>query len=235
MALHELATNAVRHGSLVLGLGQCRCRMGQESRRERRCKVLHDMEGKGGPPVSTPGAHGFWHGGDARGVAEQPRGDHPARSCGAGLAWRLECPLAAVLEARRDASVDSDTTGCAAGAGRILLVGDEPLVALELTQSCATRVSRWLVRRAMWRRRWNLSNRVGLTPPCSISISARKFRTDRARTHQRGAPFVTLSWLCRRTPARRIFEGVKAFNKPVRTGGTDRRDAQDRGGQTADR
>ncbi|UIY43566.1 HWE histidine kinase domain-containing protein [Methylobacterium radiotolerans] len=58
MALHELTTNAVRHGALAVPTGRLRVRWGIEEREASR--ILHwDWEERGGPLAAGPGRQGF--------------------------------------------------------------------------------------------------------------------------------------------------------------------------------
>ncbi|MFO1116476.1 MAG: PAS domain-containing protein [Beijerinckiaceae bacterium] len=218
MALHELATNAVRHGALSSASGNVAVAWGRSIDANDDAKFSMTWKESGGPPVSTPERTGF---GTAvmREALQSSLGatirlDHAA----AGLAWRLECPLAAVLEETRPGTppVDSDRPA-PRSAGRILLVEDEPLVALELTQSLrdagfAVAGPARSVAQAL-----ELIEQGGCDAGVlDINLGEETSEPIARELMRRGAPFVTLSgYAAEHRPA--VFEGVKAFSKPVRT------------------
>lgn len=135
LVLHELATNAVKHGALSSASGSvricCDALAGTWPAKFRLC-----WEEAGGPAVRKPGAHGF--GLTAiRAAANEAGAKAELKFEEGGLVYTLEAP----------ASADDDTnTGLPEPAGaaphapvsapgrpvRILVVEDEALVALEL-------------------------------------------------------------------------------------------------------
>lgn len=93
MALHELATNAVKYGALSAPDGHVRIEWGQAD-----CGGLRmSWSESGGPPVSEPATRGF----GSRLIADVPRGKLRAEVSMAydpqGLRWDMACPAEGVL------------------------------------------------------------------------------------------------------------------------------------------
>jgi two-component sensor histidine kinase len=93
LALHELATNAVKYGSLSTDTGRADIGWGPEG---EAFKMSWDE--RGGPPVSAPPLHGF--GTTVMKVMTERSLDGAVDLDYAplGMAWRLTCPAANVLE-----------------------------------------------------------------------------------------------------------------------------------------
>jgi CheY-like chemotaxis protein len=139
MALHELATNAGKYGALVNSNGHVeidwhlgRAEAGEETFEMSWCE-------QGGPPVTVP---------SRRGLGSTVICDLAERSLDAqidldfavtGLSWRLLCRAEDVLEGRRPARAARQGEPARIATplsprSRVLVVEDEPLVALEIAQ-----------------------------------------------------------------------------------------------------
>ena len=98
MALHELATNAAKHGSLSTSQGQVRVSW-RLTGEERRSFIIRWVE-EGGPKVSTPTRKGFGHmviGPIAESAVD---GKVEIQFLEGGLTWNLEALVADTLETR---------------------------------------------------------------------------------------------------------------------------------------
>jgi PAS domain S-box-containing protein len=92
MAVHELARNAIKHGSLSVETGHVAVSWSvlQEHNRQR----LHlEWVEKGGPPLGTPGRNGFGSTLLQRVLPKQCNGEVELEFAGAGLRFRLTAPL----------------------------------------------------------------------------------------------------------------------------------------------
>lgn len=135
LVLHELGTNARKHGALSVPEG--RAALHWEVRTQGRRELKLHWQEIGGPPVTVPSAHGFGttliekslaaHGGSA---FLQYRADGVACDIALPLPERAATP---VFPAAGDAAQPArppSTTGLAGK--RILVVEDEPLIALDI-------------------------------------------------------------------------------------------------------
>jgi PAS domain S-box-containing protein len=91
LAVHELATNAVKHGALSSPAGEVSIRWAIEPR--RHSFVLQWVE-SGGPPVSPPARKGFGSFLFDRIVAVTLGGEIATAYDPSGLCWRLTAPMA---------------------------------------------------------------------------------------------------------------------------------------------
>ena len=131
LALHELATNAARHGSLTRPTGRLAITWTADA---GGLKLVWD-ESRGPVVVSPPARHGFGSTVIAASVRRGLQGD-------LALEWRPEGLRATVFvppahlarteagEGPRAASISADTPVAALAGRRILVVEDEPLIAM---------------------------------------------------------------------------------------------------------
>jgi PAS domain S-box-containing protein len=100
MALHELGTNAGKHGALSGAHGQVKLTWGVSEAHEDGPRFTIAWQEDGGPPVSEPARRGFGStviGEMCRmGLDASVAVDYAPR----GLSWRLECPVENALEPR---------------------------------------------------------------------------------------------------------------------------------------
>ena len=147
LVLHELATNARKHGALSVPYG--RLSVTWQMRTNGGCSLLLSWNESNGPKVSAPSAHGFGrtlieqtvraHGGEA---AVDYRTD--------GLTYEIKLPLPET--ARPSAGIDASAPKTSRGPSllaqpdnrralqgkRILVIEDEPLVAMDVESTLAT-------------------------------------------------------------------------------------------------
>lgn len=135
MVLHELATNAAKHGSLTRASGQVSVTWRVAEDAARRKTFVMSWTEMGGPTIDAPERAGF---GTAviRDIARSSLdADVTLDYAPAGFRWRIACPFASIAGAERGDPAFPDMRETPRSPGRILVVEDEPLVALELTQS----------------------------------------------------------------------------------------------------
>jgi PAS domain S-box-containing protein len=139
MALHELATNAGKYGALTSCAGKVTIEWRLEDSQAGDVIFRLSWREQDGPPVAEPLRRGF--GSTVIGsLAEQSLdASIDLRFQNAGLCWQLSCSAANILEgarsshaaARPDAAV---TPAQSSPRFRVLVVEDEPLVAMEIAQ-----------------------------------------------------------------------------------------------------
>ena len=97
MALHELASNAARHGALSSGEGSVVVQL--EIRRARAIAdvAAHDLARGGGPPVTSPAQKGFGHLVLERLAPEGLGGEAVLSFAREGVIWSCETPRGACL------------------------------------------------------------------------------------------------------------------------------------------
>jgi PAS domain S-box-containing protein len=142
LVLHELATNARKHGALSVPTG--RLSVTWQVRTNGGCSLLLSWKESNGPKVSAPSAHGFGrtlieqtvraHGGEA---SVEYRTD--------GLTCEIKLPLPETARPSMDTAASKIATGPSLLAQpdnrrtlqgkRILVIEDEPLVAMDVESS----------------------------------------------------------------------------------------------------
>ena len=97
MALHELATNAVKHGALAAGDGTIRVDWSVEERAGHAAFSMAWLE-EGGPPVAKPLRSGFGRTVIERLIAQALGGSATLDFAPGGVVWRFTCPAQRALE-----------------------------------------------------------------------------------------------------------------------------------------
>jgi two-component sensor histidine kinase len=92
MALHELASNAIRHGALSVPQGTVEVTWSLKKVESKR-KLLLEWKERGGPPVQTPQQRGFGSTLLERVLAMQANAEVQTAYDREGLAFRMEAPL----------------------------------------------------------------------------------------------------------------------------------------------
>lgn len=142
MALHELATNAAKYGALSNDSGSIEIRWDVRSGSAAGApRFTMSWVERGGPPVRKPTRRGFGStviGGMIKmGLGCDPEIDFAPT----GLEWRIDCPADRVLEGHsarslpRADSVAEAAVAPAVGRCRVLVVEDEPLIAMEIAET----------------------------------------------------------------------------------------------------
>lgn len=135
MALHELATNAAKYGSLSGGQGEVRITWALlDSSMDRRFTIT--WQERGGPKIDSLGAPGFGTTVIERMSRLALNGDVSFDLDPEGLCWRLDCPADKVLEGGEP---NTDLTAFAVKAEdqRVLVVEDDFLVADDIAVELA--------------------------------------------------------------------------------------------------
>jgi PAS domain S-box-containing protein len=113
MALHELATNALKYGALSMPAG--RVQVGWSLADEPGPVFrMHWIE-RGGPPVSPPRRRGFGHTVVERMAARAVDGSVSLRFDPEGVRWQLEAPADRLLHPAGEAIAQPDPTGGPSG------------------------------------------------------------------------------------------------------------------------
>lgn len=97
MTLHELATNAVKHGALAAGDGRIRVDWSVEERAGHAAFTIAWLE-EDGPPVVKPLFSGFGRTVIERLIAQALGGAATLDFAPGGIAWRFTCPAQRALE-----------------------------------------------------------------------------------------------------------------------------------------
>ncbi len=138
MALHELATNAVKYGAFSTETGRVAITWGVEADETEEPRFTLSWLEKDGPTVAEPQRRGFGHTVTTRMVESSLGGEVSVDYAPAGLVWRLACPLHNIFEGgsfgpgRAARPAMAAPTGGPPGGRRVLVVEDEPLVAAEI-------------------------------------------------------------------------------------------------------
>ncbi|WP_372623155.1 HWE histidine kinase domain-containing protein [Falsiroseomonas sp.] len=125
LALHELATNAAKHGALSVPAGRVRL-----SWRIQDDRLLLDWQERGGPAVAPPGRRGFGTLAIERGLAYEVGGSSRLSFEPEGVTCRVVMPLRQVTEA--GAVLARRATPAGLRGLRVLVVEDSALVAMEI-------------------------------------------------------------------------------------------------------
>jgi PAS domain S-box-containing protein len=140
MALHELATNAGKYGALTNSGGRVEVTWGLERPEDGEERFAIGWRESGGPPVTPPRQTGF----GSTVISRTPKMSLDAEVeldfAPDGLIWRLRCSSYKVLEGKnRTAIAKSDQRVepriCSDARPHILVVEDEALVALDISQA----------------------------------------------------------------------------------------------------
>ncbi|MEZ5815927.1 MAG: HWE histidine kinase domain-containing protein [Hyphomicrobiaceae bacterium] len=133
MALHELATNAVKYGALSNECGRVTISWQLESDDPAGVKFVMSWSESGGPPVSAPTRRGFGTSVITSAVEMGLRGTVSLDFASTGFAWKMACEARHIVEG--DAQPHRDTVSASrpeSMAKRVLAVEDEPILATDL-------------------------------------------------------------------------------------------------------
>jgi len=142
LVLHELATNARKHGALSVPTG--RLSVTWQVRTNGGCSLLLSWRESNGPKVSAPSAHGF-----GRTLIEQTVRAHGGEASVDYRTDGLTCEIKLPLPETARPGIDTTASKIAAGPSllaqpdnrrtlqgkRILVIEDEPLVAMDVESS----------------------------------------------------------------------------------------------------
>ncbi len=136
LVLHELATNANKHGALSVSSGTVELKW-----RAEQGRLEIDWVERGGPPVAPPSRRGFGTALIERSLKAEGGTSHATFGAD-GVHWKLSLPIVTAHASRRGAEDSSRSAARVSDAGsetasiqerRFLVIEDEPLVALELS------------------------------------------------------------------------------------------------------
>jgi CheY-like chemotaxis protein len=141
MALHELATNAAKHGALSNESGRVTVSWRVQSETEGDPLFTMSWIESDGPPVEQPSRRGF---GSTviDGMVRMSLGCNASiEFAPTGLVWRIDCPAEKVIEGRSvrpatrpNGAVVADRAA-SADLRRVLVVEDEALIAMEIADA----------------------------------------------------------------------------------------------------
>ena len=140
MALHELATNAAKFGALSNDSGHVSISWSMRPDVTGQAQFEMSWTESGGPPVAKPTRHGFGSNMIANMLRTSLGCDAEVDFAPTGFVWRIGCPAAGLIESdappspRSNGTADSNETISISGR-RILVVEDEPLIALDFSQT----------------------------------------------------------------------------------------------------
>ncbi|MBU2532837.1 MAG: PAS domain S-box protein, partial [Alphaproteobacteria bacterium] len=138
LTLHELATNAVKHGALSTSRGTVTIAWDAPPTGDGGQPFTISWTERGGPSIRKPERSGFGSLLTSKMVEISVGGEVSIDYAPAGLVWRLTCPVGRIVEGRLDMPNQSPSPNSAPresrriGSGRILVVEDEALIATEL-------------------------------------------------------------------------------------------------------
>ncbi|MBC7740052.1 MAG: PAS domain-containing protein [Candidatus Saccharibacteria bacterium] len=137
MALHELATNAVKFGALSNESGRVMISFGLQSDVTGQTQFAMSWIESGGPPVSKPTRRGFGSTMIDSMLRTSLDCDAEVDFAPTGLVWRIGCPAENLVEsvvppsARSNGNAANQEAVPVSGR-RVLVVDDEPLIAMVL-------------------------------------------------------------------------------------------------------
>jgi PAS domain S-box-containing protein len=138
MALHELATNAAKYGALSNKLGHVALRWSVRSDAAGTARFIISWVESGGPTVAKPTRPGFGSTVIGTMIKMSLGCDAEIDFAPTGLVWRIDCPAAGVIVSNASSAAPSNLTAVkeklvqAPGRRRVLVVEDEPLIAMEI-------------------------------------------------------------------------------------------------------
>jgi two-component sensor histidine kinase len=100
MAVHELATNAVKHGALSGERGQVDIAWQVQDGEAGELRFLMSWRESGGPPARLPTHRGFGSKVIKDMIELGLEGEVQLQFAASGLVWQLDCPAAKVSEDR---------------------------------------------------------------------------------------------------------------------------------------
>jgi two-component sensor histidine kinase/CheY-like chemotaxis protein/heme exporter protein D len=220
MAVHELVTNAIKHGALSEREGTVAIRWACD-------EPVSGVEGfsiawreQGGPPVKAPSRRGF----GSTVLDAMARASLGARVelqfASEGLVWSLSCPKRNVVDELERGQLRSDTNVQTPAEvhtrARVLVVEDEPLLALEIANAVRS------AGRAVIGPVQSVAKALALieSEGCDAAVLDIRLADETSepvaiRLSERGTPFLTLSAYSGGQRAA-AFHGAPALTKPFR-------------------
>ncbi len=140
MALHELATNAAKFGALSNESGRLVISWSLQSDATGQTQFAMSWCESGGPPVAKPTRRGFGSTMIDSMLRTSLGCDAKVDFAPTGLVWRIGCPAASLVESVVPPLLRSNGTAAGQAAvsesgRRILVVEDEPLIAMDFSQT----------------------------------------------------------------------------------------------------
>ena len=139
MAMHELATNASKYGALSEPHGRVDVHWHLADAENGEQTFIMSWSERGGPPVVEPARRGFGSKVICLLTETSLNGTVKLDYASSGLLWRLTCPAKELVNGRRPQAISRPVPASSPSrtGHRILVVEDEPLVALEVAHVLA--------------------------------------------------------------------------------------------------
>ena len=135
MAVHELATNAGKYGALSNEIGRVEVTWNTFAGQSGEPQFVMSWTESGGPPVTKPTRRGFGSTVIGGMVNMSFNSNAEFDYAPTGFRWRIACPadkIVGVAEAAKAQPAPRSIKATATGSKRVLVVEDEPLIALEI-------------------------------------------------------------------------------------------------------
>ena len=143
MALHELATNAAKYGALSIKSGRVIVSWSLLSDAAGKARFTLSWIESGGPLVAKPTRLGFGSTVTGSMIKMSLGCDAEVDFAPTGLVWRIDCPVAGLIEGstppapRSNGAALKEQPAQASGRRRVLVVEDEPLIAMDIAHTLA--------------------------------------------------------------------------------------------------
>lgn len=135
MALHELATNAAKYGALSGDAGRIELSWDVHTHETGVLRFAVSWVESGGPRVHEPDRRGFGSTVIEKIVKASLGSDAELQFLSTGVVWRIDCAADQVLSGTPRAP-QLPNSRPASGRPRVLVVEDEPLIAMEVAEAC---------------------------------------------------------------------------------------------------
>ena len=143
MALHELATNAAKYGALSIKSGRVIVSWSLLSDAAGKARFTLSWIESGGPLVAKPTRLGFGSTVTGSMIKMSLGCDAEVDFAPTGLVWRIDCPVAGLIAGstppapRSNGAALKEQPAQASGRRRVLVVEDEPLIAMDIAHTLA--------------------------------------------------------------------------------------------------
>jgi PAS domain S-box-containing protein len=221
MTLHELATNAGKHGALANGDGRVAIEWGVEGKNAGGEAFTISWCEQSERPVTPPSKRGF----GSTVICEMAELSLGAKVDFAfpasGLNWRLQCPAAQILQESRPIPITKNekparSSSAIPGRPRVLVLEDEAVVAIEIAQVLAEAGFEVVGPARAASQALQLVNEKGCdVAVLDVNLGSETSERVALRLMERGTPFITLSGYSKEQHPL-LFNGARSLAKPLR-------------------
>ena len=196
MVLHELSTNAGKYGALSNAAGRVEISWRILRGQNDRVRFEISWVERDGPMVTPPSRTGFGSTVIDKLASRGLGATVDLKYLPAGLTWRLECSASKVLDGGTDeehAAYVTEESG-PAGGGRIMVVEDEALLAIDIAQVLGTAGFNVIGPAANVEQAFRLLDRLGCDcAVLDVNLGKETAEPIARRLSEAGIPFITLS------------------------------------------